>query len=149
MSCESCNYWGHTKCTLPCDNATPTGFTVVGLILQPQTNNKLRRDSKGIFIPVEKSEFREFCESTGKLGLLDTFSLKLMGKSFENLDGNKLELALRNRDLLVVPQEWVDQYRAIEKHYRALAANGIDRGINYARKITRTLKERQMANKVK
>ena len=72
-----------------------------------------------------------------------------MGKSFENLDGNKLELALRNRDLLVVPQEWVDQYRAIEKHYRALAANGIDRGINYARKITRTLKERQMANKVK
>lgn len=135
-------------CTLPCDNVTPEGFNIVGLIMQPHTTDKLRRDSKGIFIPVEKTEFRDFCESTDGLGLLDIFSLKLMGKTFENLDGNSLDLTLRNRDLLVVPINWVEQFKAIEKHYRALAVNGIDRGLSYARKITRTLRERQSVNKV-
>ena len=148
MLCETCEFWGHKKCIIPCFNATPKNFQIRGLVLEPSTTNKLRRDSKGIYIPLENAKFREFCEATGKLGLLDLFSLTVLGKSMEDLNGNSLDLNLRNRELLAVPDHWSEQFRAVEKHYRALAVNGIDRGLTYARKITRTLHERQKLNKV-
>ena len=147
MSCEDCAYWGHGSCKLPCQSKVPRKFEIYGLLIEPKTTNKIKRDSRAIFVSAAKVEFREYCESENELALLDLFCFKLLGKQIVNLDGEPFTPELRNKQLFLVPKSWETQYKILERHYRALAKNGFDRGIAYARKVTRCISARQITNK--
>ena len=143
MGCESCSFWGHIKCVLPCLTKVKEGFNLKGLLIEPSVNDKLERDSKAIFISPHSENFREHCECEGDICLMDRFALSTIGKSVRNIDGAKLDLNLGAFDLVLVPRDWVRQYYYLEKYLRSCARNGHDRGLAYARKFARQLKHRK------
>ena len=100
-----------------------------------------------IFVSEKSTEFRDHCETESDLALLDHFCVIILGKKIVNLDRQEFIPELRNKDLFIVPKSWEQQYKALEKHYRALAKNGINRGVTYARKITRMISARESTNK--
>ena len=147
MSCPDCAYWGHKSCILPCPSKVPKNFEIFGLLLEPKSSNKLNRDSLAIFVSEKSTDFRDHCETESDLALLDHFCVKLLGKKIVNIDRQEFVPNVRNRDLFIVPKPWEQQYKALEKHYRALAKNGINRGVTYARNITRQINARESTNK--